>query len=150
MTTLDQIDQRILRELKRDARLTNIALAERVGLSPSACLRRVQELERSGIIQGYRAVLNRAALGGGFLAYLGVSLSLHTKKAQEEFVKAITASPAVAACHNVTGAIEFLLRVEVEDIAAYKHFHTNVLGESPHVASIMTYVVLASEKDELG
>ena len=63
---------------------------------------------------------------------------------------AITASPAVAACHNVTGAIEYLLRVEVEDIAAYKRFHTDVLGASPHVASITSYVVIASEKDELG
>ena len=130
--------------------MTNVALAERVGLSPSACLRRVQELEKSGVIRGYRAVLNRAAIGGGFVAYIGVGLSLHTKKAQTEFVRAITASPAVVACHNVTGLIEFLLRVEVEDIAAYKRFHTDVLGAAPHVAAITTYVVLASDKDELG
>ncbi|MCI4665887.1 MAG: Lrp/AsnC family transcriptional regulator [Neomegalonema sp.] len=150
MAELDPINQKILHELERDARISNTELAGRVGLSPSACLRRVQELERSGIIRGYRAVLNRAAIGGGFTAYIGVGLALHTKKAQSDFVRAITASPAVVACHNITGPIEYLLRVETPDITAYKHFHTNILGAAPHVAAITTYVVLASEKDELG
>lgn len=149
MTDIDRINESILRELRKDARITNAELSSRIGLSPSACLRRVQELERSGVIRGYRAVLDRSKLGGGFVAYLTVGLSLHTKKAQTEFVRAITAAPAVVACHNVTGSVEYLLRVEVEDISAYKRFHTDILGASPHVASITTFVVLSSEKDEL-
>lgn len=146
---MDAIDHKILHALSVDGRITNAALAEQAGLSPSACLRRVQELERKGVIRGYRAVLDRAKLGCGFVAYIGVSLSLHTKTAQETFVRTILASPAVVACHNVTGAIEFLLRVEVEDIAAYKSFHTDTLGAAPHVDAITTYVVLASDRDEL-
>ncbi len=147
---MDAFDAKILRALARDGRAGAVALAGRVGLSPSAVSRRVRALERSGVIRGYRAVIDRRAAGGGFLAYIGVGLSTHTKSAQEAFERAITAAPAVKACHNVTGAIEYLLRVEVADIAAYKEFHTNVLGASPHVASITTYVVMSSPMDELG
>jgi DNA-binding Lrp family transcriptional regulator len=123
-----------LRELGRDGRLSNIDLADRVGLSPSACLRRVQELERRGIIRGYRAVLDRVALGSGFVAYVGVGLSNHNKAAQEGFEIAIARAPEVRECHNVTGSIEYLLRVEAADLAAFKHFHTEVLGILPRSA----------------
>lgn len=148
MNYLDRIDQQILRELQRDARIPNLRLAERVGLSPSACLRRVQELERSGIIKGYRAVLDRSRLGAGFRAYVSVGLSSHTKASQEAFEKAVALSPEVVECHNVTGSIEYLLRIEVADIEAYKAFHTDVLGTLPTVSAITTFVVLGSPKDE--
>ena len=148
MTKLDAINNRILHELVRDGRISNADLADRVGLSPSACLRRVQELERTGVISGYRAVLNRAALGAGFTAYILVGLSDHTRQAQKAFEKSISASPEVLECHNVTGAFEYLLRVEVADLAAYKVFHTDVLGTLPQVNSITTYVVMESPKDE--
>lgn len=145
---MDRIDRRILQELSTDGRVTNAELADRVGLSPSACLRRVQELERSGVITGYRAVLNRAALGGGFTAYVAVGLSQHTREEQHAFQEAISRSEAVRECHNVTGAIEYLLRVEVGDLAAYKHFHTEVLGALPQVSTITSYIVMESTKDE--
>ncbi|GHD98793.1 AsnC family transcriptional regulator [Defluviimonas sp. 20V17] len=148
MTDLDRINEHILRELSRDGRISNLDLAARVGLSPSACLRRVQELERRGIILGYRARLNPAARGLGFLAYVTVGLSQHTKAAQEAFERAIARAPQVTECHNVTGGVEFLLRVEVADIAAYKSFHTEILGALPQVASITSYVVLSSPKDD--
>ena len=148
MNNLDRIDQQILRELQRDARIPNLRLAERVGLSPSACLRRVQELERSGIIKGYRAVLDRSRLGAAFRAYVSVGLSSHTKASQEAFEKAVALSPEVVECHNVTGSIEYLLRIEVADIEAYKAFHTDVLGTLPTVSAITTFVVLGSPKDE--
>ena len=92
---LDHIDDRILRELGRDGRVSNLSLADRVGLSPSACLRRVQELERSGVIKGYRAVLDRAALRAGFTAYIAVGLATQTKAAQAAFEQAMQASPEV-------------------------------------------------------
>ena len=148
MGASDQINARILQELGRDGRISNIDLAERVGLSPSACLRRVQELERSGVIAGYRAVLNPAALGVGFVAYVTVGLSEHLKEAQEGFEKSIALSPEVRECHNITGNVEYLLRVEARDLADYKHFHTEVLGALPQVKSITSYVVMGSPKDD--
>jgi Lrp/AsnC family leucine-responsive transcriptional regulator len=148
MTKFDHINERILQALSSDGRISNTDLAERVGLSPSACLRRVQELERAGIITGYRATLNRTALGTGFIAYMGVGLNNHTKAAQEAFEQAISRAPEVRECHNITGTIEYLLRVEVSDLAAYKVFHTDVLGTLPQVNSITSYVVMGSPKDE--
>jgi Lrp/AsnC family transcriptional regulator, leucine-responsive regulatory protein len=145
---MDAIDDRILQTLRRDGRVSNAELAARVGLSPSACLRRVQELERTGVIRGYRAVLDRSRLGIGFTAFMAVGLGSHTKAAQEAFERAVAAAPEVVECHNVTGTIEYLLRVEVADLAAYKRFHTDVLGTLPQVSSITSYVVMGSPKDE--
>lgn len=142
------MDEKILRVLRRDGRVSNVELADRVGLSPSACLRRVQELERSGVIRGYRAVLDPSRMGRGFTAYMAVGLSVHTKAAQDAFERALAEAPEVVECHNVTGTIEYLLRVEVADLAAYKRFHTDVLGTLPQVSAITTYVVMASSKDE--
>lgn len=144
----DPINDHILRQLSRDGRLSNLDLASRVGLSPSACLRRVQELERSGIIAGYRAVIDRTRTGLGFLAYVAVGLSQHTKAAQQDFERAMAAATQVRECHNVAGAFEYLLRVEVADLPAYKHFHAEVLGTQRQVSSITTHVVMDSPKDE--
>lgn len=148
MIKIDDIDHRILRELSRDARQSNLALAERIGLSPSACLRRVQELERSGVIKAYRAVLDPEKLGIGFIAYVTVGLNSHTKAAQEAFERAVARAPQVRECHNITGTVEYLLRVETADLAAYKHWHTDVLGVLPQVQSIITFVVMGSPKDD--
>lgn len=148
MTKIDAINDKILRELGRDGRQSNLELAERVGLSPSACLRRVAALERDGIITGYRAQVDRTKLGAGFVTYIGVGLSVHSKEAQDEFERALVGSPEVRECHNVTGTIEYILRVECADIAAYKEFHTEVLGTLPHVHAITSYVVMGSPKDE--
>ena len=143
----DQFNDKILRELARNGRISNLELADRIGLSPSACLRRVQELERSGVISGYRAVLNPAAMGVGFVAYVTVGLNDHTKASQEAFERSISRSPEVIECHNITGSVEYLLRIEAADLAAYKHFHTEVLGILPQAAAITSYVVMGSPKD---
>lgn len=143
----DRYNERILRILSEEGRISNAELAERVGLSPSACLRRVQELERSEVIKGYRAVLNPTAMGVGFTAYIAVGLSDHTKNSQEAFQEAIVRSEEVIECHNITGSFEYLLRVETEDLAAYKVFHTDVLGTLPQVNSITTYLVMDSPKN---
>lgn len=148
MIEIDRLNNRILHELVQDGRVSNAELADRVGLSPSACLRRVQDLERSGVIKRYRAVLNQAALGIGFTAYIAVGLSDHSKASQEAFQDAITRSDEVIECHNITGSFEYLLRVETRDLVAYKTFHTDVLGALPQVKSITTYVVMDSPKDE--
>lgn len=148
MSKIDAIGDRILHELSNDGRLSNLELADRVGLSPSACLRRVQDMERRGLIRGYRAVLDRAMLGTGFVAYVAVGLAHHTKQDQEGFETAIARASEVRECHNITGAFEYMLRVEAADLTAYKHFHTEVLGVLPQVSSITTYVVMGSPKDE--
>lgn len=147
MTKIDSIDQRILRELTRDAKQSNLELAGRINLSPSATLRRVQELERQGVIKGYRAVLDPGAMGVGFIAYVTVGLNTHTKTAQEAFERAVARAPQVIECHNITGTVEYLLRVEAADLTAYKHWHTDVLGVLPQVRSITTFVVMGSPKD---
>lgn len=150
MDRLDHIDAQILQELSRDGRISNIHLAERVSLSPSACLRRVAALERGGVITGYRAVLNPEALGMGFLAYLTVSLKEHRKEAQEAFERAVARFPEIRECHNITGTFEYLLRVETADLAAYKLLHTEKLGSLPQVQHMVSHVVLGSPKDERG
>lgn len=150
MAEIDRIDRRILQELIRDGRQTNLKLAERVGLSASACLRRVQELERSGVIAGYKAVVDSSRLGNGFLAYVTIGLSSHTKDSLRDFEKAIHGCPDVVECHNVTGTFEYLLRVELADIKAYKTFHNDVLGTLPHVSSITSYIVIDTPKNDRG
>ncbi|WOH36883.1 Lrp/AsnC family transcriptional regulator [Thalassotalea fonticola] len=148
MTKKDRYNEQILQELKLDGRISNLELAEKVGLSPSACLRRVQELERSGVIKGYRAVLDNELLGNGFIAYVTVGLGEHTKGSQEAFEQAITLAHEVRECHNVTGTFEYILRVETVNLKTYKTFHTDVLGTLPQVHTISTHVVMDSPKDE--
>lgn len=148
MAKIDQINRRILRELSSDGRLPNTELADRVGLSPSACLRRVQELERQGVISGYRAVLDPVSMGIGFVAYVTVGLNDHSKEAQEGFERAVALFEEVRECHNITGTVEYLLRVEASDLVAYKRFHTDKLGTLPQVHQLVTHVVMGSPKDD--
>ncbi|MEM7348595.1 MAG: Lrp/AsnC family transcriptional regulator, partial [Chloroflexota bacterium] len=103
---------------------------------------------REGLIKGYRAILDSRKLGKGFIAYVMVGLSKHTKTAQEQFEQTITQSSEVLECHNVTGSMEYILRVETSDLDSYKIFHTDVLGTVPVVATITTLVVIDSVKDE--
>lgn len=128
--------------------MSNSDLAEKVGLSSSACLRRVQELERSNVIKGYRAVINSVAMGIGITVFVTVGLARHQKKDQEAFEKAMQRAPEVRECHNVTGTIEYILRVEAADLEAYKKFHAEVLGTVPEVSSITSYISMGSPKDE--
>ncbi len=150
MRDLDAIDDRILRELSVDARITNVRLADKVGLSPSACLRRVQDLERQGIVTGYRARIGRKHFGRTFVAYMMVGLSSQKKAAHKAFERAVGAAREVVECHNVTGNFEYLLRVEVPDLESFKQFHTEVIGGLPDVTAITTYVVMESPKDDRG
>ncbi|MBL4855090.1 MAG: Lrp/AsnC family transcriptional regulator [Robiginitomaculum sp.] len=147
MHTLDSISHNILHHLERNGRVSNVELAERVGLSPSACLRRVQELERSGIIKGYKAVIDRSKLGGGFIVFVAVGFSQQRKSDQEAFERAMMQAPEVIECHNVSGSIEYILKVEVADLAAYKKFHTETLGTCPELNSITSYIAMSSPKE---
>ena len=148
MINLDRLDRRILSELESDARLTNLKLAERIGLSPSACLRRVQELEKIGIIKGYKAVIDRSLLGVGLVMYVSIGLSCHSKECLNAFEEIIFSSTEVVECHTITVAIEYLLRVEVADIKSYKKFHTEVLWTINSISSITSYLVMDTTKNE--
>lgn len=150
MSDIDTTDDRILHALARDGRQSNTALAAEVGLSPSTCLRRVAALEARGVILGYRARINPAALGRGFLAYVTVGLNEHSRAAQEAFERSVARFDEVAECHNITGAVEYLLRVEAADLAAFKLFHTEKLGALKQVNQIVTHVVMSSPKDMRG
>lgn len=150
MRANDVFSERILRCLSVDGRISNTRLAEKVGLSPSACHRRVQELEESGVIKGYRAILNRESLNRSFLAYVSVGLSNHAHQSLKEFESVMAQAAEVVECHNVAGSIEYLLRVEVGDAKEYKRFHAEVLGSLPQVCSITTYMVMDSTKDDRG
>ncbi|MBP1804628.1 Lrp/AsnC family transcriptional regulator [Rubellimicrobium aerolatum] len=148
MSDLDAIDARIVRELRRDGRIANLRLAERVGLSPSATLRRVDALERRGVIRGYRAVLDAGKVGRGHVVYVMVGLSDHSKAAQRAFEAAMARTPEVVECHSTAGTFDYLLRVETPDLPAYKVFHDDVLGTVPTVRSITSVIVMESPKDE--
>ena len=147
MIELDRLGRKILCELEADAHLTNLKLAERVGLSPSACLRRVQELEKIGVIKGYKAIIDRSLLGIGLIVYVTIGLSSHSKASLTHFEEVIEAAPEVTECHTITGAVEYLLRVEVTDIKSYKKFHTDVLGTIPSISSITSLLVMDTTKD---
>ena len=145
---MDRFDERILQVLKSDGRISNVELAERIGLSASATLRRVQDLEKREVIKGYRVMLDNSQLGVGFVAYVSIGLASHRKQAQLEFEEHVRFVAEVVECHNITGANEYLLRVETKDLPSYKKFHADVLGECAQVQSITTMVVMDSPKDE--
>ncbi len=144
---MDKYDRHILRELESNGRITNLELAKKVGLSASACLRRVQSLEQSWVILGYKAVLDRSKMGGGFSVIVGVGLARHLKADQQAFEKAMCAADEVRACYSVAGEIEYLLHIEVADLDAYRRFHTEVLGTVKEVSRLVSYIVMASPKN---
>ena len=148
MLKKDRYNDRILQELSKNGRLPNSELAEIIGLSPSACLRRVQELENSGLIKGYRVILDSELMGNNFIAYIGIGLNEHSTESQLAFEQAIKLAHEVKECHNVTGEFEYLLRIETKDIKSFKHFHANVLGVISQVSTITTHVVMDSPKDD--
>lgn len=148
MIEIDTISRNILQALEQDGRLTNIDLAAKVGLSASACLRRVQDMERRGLIQGYRAVLDPAVRGAAITIFVMVGLSEHLKKDAQAFEQVVAQAPEVRECHNITGSVEYLLRVEVADLAAYKAFHADVLGTLSQVGSITSHICLGSPTDK--
>src|SRR5262245_28724413 len=110
---LDAIDRQIVAELQADARLSNVELANKVGLSPSPCLRRVKRLEREGYIDGYRAALRRDRIGLGFSVFVGVKIDGHANERALKFEETVCAMPEVIACHLVSGEADYFVEVVV-------------------------------------
>jgi len=119
---LDAIDRRIIAALQDDGRLSNVELADRVGLSPSPCLRRVKRLEQEGYIEAYRATLQRGRIGLGFTVFVGVKIEAHANEQAETFEQAIAAMPEIVSCHMVSGEADYLLEVVVPDLQHYQRF----------------------------
>ena len=134
--SLDRIDLAILESLQQDARITNAALAEKVGLSQSACSRRLDALERSGAVRGYHARLSNAALGHRMTAIVHISLSGQFEKSLADFEAAIKRCPNVLSCHLMSGEYDYILRIAAKDLADYERIHKEWLSAMPHVTKI--------------
>ena len=144
--TLDRTDLQLLAELQRHARLTNAELAERVHLSPSACLRRVQRLEREGVLRGYRAELDPDHLGLGLQAFVRVQLARHDPGAIEAFARFVNDWDEVVTCHALTGDMDYLLHVIVRDLDHFSRFLLDRLLGQAGVADVNSSFVLRTVK----
>jgi Lrp/AsnC family transcriptional regulator, leucine-responsive regulatory protein len=156
---LDKTDRKILAILQSDGRLTNQEVAERVNLSPSPCLRRIKRLEEAGVIRQYVALLAPEKIGLGLLAYVNVRLEKHSDAAPTSSVRAGAASPRadfaisvanwpeVVACYAMTGEMDYLLRVHVEDMEHFSNFMMETLLRHPSVLDVKSSFALQRIKD---
>ena len=139
---MDRTDLKILASLQENSGLPNIELAEKVGLSPSPCLRRVRALEERGLIQGYKAVVDRQAVGLNVRAFVEVRLERQSGDVTGKFLNKIGRMPEVMSCYLMTGALDFLLDVVTTDLDAYAEFTTDRLIALPGVKEVRSSFVL--------
>ena len=153
---IDAIDRRILTILQENGRLSNQEIAERISLSPSPCLRRIRRLEESGVIRGYVALLDAQKLGLDLLAYVNVRLEKRSGPGlsprgdtthADLFRAAVQTWPEVVACHAMTGDMDYLLRVQVEDMAHFSRFVQDQLLHHPSVIDVKTSFSLEKFKE---
>ncbi|PSM18013.1 Lrp/AsnC family transcriptional regulator [Nitratireductor sp. StC3] len=148
--SLDRIDYAILDTLQRDGRISNAALAEKVGLSQSACSRRLDNLEKTGVIHGYHAKLSNAALGYRMTAIVHISLSGQFEKSLAEFEAAIKRCPNVLSCHLMSGEYDYVIRIAARDLEDYERVHKEWLTAMPHVIKINSSFALREVIDRTG
>ena len=141
-TNLDAADLRLLDCLQRQARLSNVELSERVGLSPSQCYRRLRRLEEAGLIRGYVALLDREKLGLGVMAFVNVALEKHGEHPARAFHEAVRGEPEILECHAVSGEADYLLRVVAVDLKAFSDFLLHRLMRLPMVANVRSSILL--------
>ena len=139
---MDAIDRRILRELQQDGRMTVQAIAERVGLSASPCLRRIRQMEDAGIISGYSAVVEQTAIGLPVSVFISIKLERQRAEELDRFGVAIASWPEVMECYLMTGDRDYLLRVVAADLHAYEKFLMDHLTRFPGVANIRSSFAL--------
>jgi Lrp/AsnC family leucine-responsive transcriptional regulator len=144
---LDRIDLRILACLQEDGRLSNLKLAETVGLSPTAVLARVQRLTKDGYILGYEARLNPLKLGAGMMVFIEVLLDKTTPHVFDAFKAAVQVHPEIMECHMVAGGFDYLLKTRMADMTAYRAFAGTVLWQLPGVRETRTYAVMEEVKN---
>jgi Lrp/AsnC family transcriptional regulator, leucine-responsive regulatory protein len=151
---LDKTDRKILGILQTDGRLSNQEVAERINLSPSPCLRRIRNLEESGVIRQYVALLDPDKLGLGLLAYVNVRLEKHSeapsaaaRSPRADFAASVGDWPEVVACYAMTGEMDYLLRVHVEDMEHFSQFMMDILLKHPAVLDVKSSFALQRIKD---
>lgn len=144
---MDRTDARILRRLQQNSSPSLNDLADVVGLSPSACHRRVKLLEKSGVIAGYAARLDRAALGLTIQAFVEISLTSQSEESLQAFEAAVIRTEEILECHLMTGSADYMLRVAARDVADFEHIHRNRLSRLPGVASMQSGFVLRSIRE---
>lgn len=147
---MDRTDRRILEELQRDGRLTNQDLAERIALSPSPCLRRVRRLEEEGVIRQYVALVDPDKVGLGLLAYVSVRLQKIAGGSHmpiQDFAQDVQRWPEVVACYAMTGDMDYLMRVQVQDLAHFSRFAMDTLMQHPAVVDMRSSFALKKIKE---
>lgn len=147
LAELDRIDLRILACLQEDGRLSNLKLAETVGLSPTAVLARVQRLTKDGYILGYEARLNPLKLGAGMMVFIEVLLDKTTPNIFDAFKASVQVHPEIMECHMVAGGFDYLLKTRMADMTAYRAFAGTVLWQLPGVRETRTYAVMEEVKN---
>jgi DNA-binding Lrp family transcriptional regulator len=143
---MDDIDRNILAHLQNDARMTNVELADRVGLSPAPCLRRVRALEHDGIIRKYVTLLDASAIQMGVTVFVQITLDLQVENRLEIFERAVMRRPEVLECYLMTGDSDYLLRIVVPDVSAYERFLKQSLTRIEGVAGIKSSFALKQVK----
>ncbi|WP_407049636.1 Lrp/AsnC family transcriptional regulator [Methyloraptor flagellatus] len=140
---LDEFDRRIIRLLRKDGRMTNVQLAREIGLSPSACLRRVQALEANGVIRGYTAIIGGDE-ADGMIVIVQITLDRQAEETLNQFEEAIRKHPEIRECYLMTGVADYLIRAEVASAADYERMHKEVLSRLPGVARIQSSFAIRS------
>ncbi|MGL4489932.1 MAG: Lrp/AsnC family transcriptional regulator, partial [Rhizobiaceae bacterium] len=133
---LDALDLSILKALQNDGRMSNAALSDAVGLSQSACSRRLDILEKSGVIRGYHARISNAAIGHNVTVIVHMSLAGQSEKILSEFEAAVKRCPNVLVCYLMSGEYDYLVRIAAKDLADYERIHKQWLSAMPHVIKI--------------
>jgi Lrp/AsnC family leucine-responsive transcriptional regulator len=134
MVKLDRIDRAILSALQDNSRIANAALAERVGLSQSACLRRVRQLEETGVIESYQAVISNRAIGQTITAIIQITLLGQSQEYIEDFERAVKRCPFIVACFLMSGSSDYILRVNARDMEHFEYIHKHWLSTLPRVS----------------
>jgi DNA-binding Lrp family transcriptional regulator len=150
MATLDKIDRRLLAELQAEGRVTNVELAQRVGLTAPPCLRRVRALEEAGVIRGYHADLDASKLGFAITVFAMVSLKSQAEEDLRGFEDHVKTLPEVRECHMLNGEIDFILKIVSKDLQSFQEFLTSKLTPAPNVASVKTSLTIRTSKQEPG
>ena len=150
MANLDRIDRRLLCELQDEGRITNVELAQRVGLTAPPCLRRVRALEDEGVIRGYHADLDASKLGYAITVFALVSLKSQAEDSLRQFEEHMRGLPEVRECHMLNGEIDFILKIVSKDLQSFQEFLTSKLTPAPNVASVKTSLTIRTAKNEPG
>jgi Lrp/AsnC family leucine-responsive transcriptional regulator len=147
LPTINRTDRKLLEILQRDGHLTNLELAERVSLSPSACLRRVRALEKAGVIRRYVALVDARKVGLALTAFVNLKLEKRGRQPADAFARAVKDWPEVLGCHSLTGDMDYVLRVQVEDLDHYSRFVMDSLLKHPGVLDVKSSFVLEEVKE---